>query len=497
MASFIRFHAQCAVLLLCLNPHVATAQFQRMGIPQGAFELAANGAGVVQAFCMDFSRATPERADRFSHVLTSTNSARVQVGERTLSLQEAIDRGLISVTGADSYSRINFVNHTNERVVVSFSENAVLSGRPEGTADIKDRITTLRRTSSEAEQLQLQRRLVWGGEYVKARQRTLAELGYYRGGIDGEVGPATRRAVRDYRRDAGFLPFDDVWSDDLPNPVLRRNFTVQNARLRQARDASEHSLLVSVRQSNDGAPTYVLEGGFDVPLRSRSIAELAERTSDVLRGVGSQRGIPVGALYFETAGFTADQRAAFLSTFRSQMRHRNPSLSVRPIGSSSGGRGTHDYVFTRGAEIVHEAPAPVVQVQQGRYRGWFRSHVRFTMGGESKVMTVFARTREVLQAFLDQVKNLLVRNSALPPERRMNLADIVSRAMGHVKSVYPVSDADIGLVVGREIGNSQTVEAPHGRRSGVQLAEDRRATEPLQRPVVRLAAGAMSVTRSP
>ena len=40
-----------------------------------------------------------------------------------------------------------------------------------------------------------------GGSSVVALQRQLARAGYYRGAIDGIMGPATRRAMRAYERD--------------------------------------------------------------------------------------------------------------------------------------------------------------------------------------------------------------------------------------------------------------------------------------------------------
>lgn len=46
-------------------------------------------------------------------------------------------------------------------------------------------------------------------ELVSGVQRQLAERGYYRGEIDGRVGPATREAVRRFQTDAG-LPVSGV-----------------------------------------------------------------------------------------------------------------------------------------------------------------------------------------------------------------------------------------------------------------------------------------------
>jgi len=48
---------------------------------------------------------------------------------------------------------------------------------------------------------------------VLAAQKALAELGYYRGAIDGISGPKTRRAVSDYQQDVGLTPDGSVTRD--------------------------------------------------------------------------------------------------------------------------------------------------------------------------------------------------------------------------------------------------------------------------------------------
>jgi peptidoglycan hydrolase-like protein with peptidoglycan-binding domain len=48
---------------------------------------------------------------------------------------------------------------------------------------------------------------------VLAAQKALAQLGYYRGSIDGIAGPKTRRAVADYQSDLGLTPDGSVTRD--------------------------------------------------------------------------------------------------------------------------------------------------------------------------------------------------------------------------------------------------------------------------------------------
>jgi hypothetical protein len=43
------------------------------------------------------------------------------------------------------------------------------------------------------------------GSRVAELQRLLAHAGYYHGAIDGIIGPATRRAIRAYERDHGYV----------------------------------------------------------------------------------------------------------------------------------------------------------------------------------------------------------------------------------------------------------------------------------------------------
>lgn len=58
-------------------------------------------------------------------------------------------------------------------------------------------------------------------ELVRALQRDLRRLGYLRGGLDGEFGPETERAVRSLQYD---LLFNDGHGDDGEAPVAFRDF---------------------------------------------------------------------------------------------------------------------------------------------------------------------------------------------------------------------------------------------------------------------------------
>jgi hypothetical protein len=62
----------------------------------------------------------------------------------------------------------------------------------------------------------------YDGNTVAAAQEQLARQGYYRGAIDGVVGPETRRALRRYQRDNGLLVTGYLTADTLQSLGLSR-----------------------------------------------------------------------------------------------------------------------------------------------------------------------------------------------------------------------------------------------------------------------------------
>jgi hypothetical protein len=60
-----------------------------------------------------------------------------------------------------------------------------------------------------------------GGSTDASVQRALAHRGYYRGSIDGQIGPQSRRAIASYQQDRGMRPTGYVTSQLLDSLGLR------------------------------------------------------------------------------------------------------------------------------------------------------------------------------------------------------------------------------------------------------------------------------------
>ena len=71
------------------------------------------------------------------------------------------------------------------------------------------------------------------GTYVKKAQQLLQERGYSLGicGVDGDFGPATEKAVRQFQQDWGLTPVDGIigektWEKLMSTPVKEKTYTV-------------------------------------------------------------------------------------------------------------------------------------------------------------------------------------------------------------------------------------------------------------------------------
>lgn len=94
---FFTFFLPLAVTLLNAIP--CGAAVQRMGIAPGDFNLAANAAQGIAAYCFDLTKDSPSLATHFTSVLTDTANATVTFGSQTMSLQNAIQVGKVTIRG--------------------------------------------------------------------------------------------------------------------------------------------------------------------------------------------------------------------------------------------------------------------------------------------------------------------------------------------------------------------------------------------------------------
>src|SRR5713101_2640155 len=98
---FRRAILSLVVATLIAPPGILGGQVQRMAIPAGAFYLAAGAAQAVETFCLDLTRASPKSGSEYREILTAPEHAQVIIGDQTVSLQDALSQGLVTIEGQD------------------------------------------------------------------------------------------------------------------------------------------------------------------------------------------------------------------------------------------------------------------------------------------------------------------------------------------------------------------------------------------------------------
>jgi hypothetical protein len=157
------------------------AQHQRLGIaPQPTINLSAqNPSQEVEAFCLDRNRLIDGKYD-YSHVLASDSRTVVTVGKRKLTLQKAIDEGLIKVSGQSSrvsdsgVMSLRFESLTKLPVKIEILESLAM-GENQGRFDNTAVLASLRKPKLLGATRQPKQDEIWFANVDNAR---LEALGY-------------------------------------------------------------------------------------------------------------------------------------------------------------------------------------------------------------------------------------------------------------------------------------------------------------------------------
>jgi hypothetical protein len=116
-------------LLLLQAGLVAYAQYQPMGIRIGSYSLAANGATNVPAFCLKQGAKSPEPGVNYNSIGYGGRNAYLVTSQRRYTIREALEQGIVSITGADdfvSYDKLVFQNNTNEAIRFEVTDDFVI-----------------------------------------------------------------------------------------------------------------------------------------------------------------------------------------------------------------------------------------------------------------------------------------------------------------------------------------------------------------------------------
>lgn len=200
-----RLHLSFLLLLvLHLTPSEVSAQVQRLAIPPQSFSLTRNGASHdAKAYCLDRHLLISEPTD-FRAVLAGDTKA-VRVGNRLMTLREAIDQNLITVKGAGvtnrrRYSQIDgtqlkFTSNTDEPITINFTHSVAMG--EQGSSPVNPALLIPVRTSqSLADFRKVQDEVWWSG----IEESRLEALGFYGSGTIVRNPSTTRNAVQAFQK---------------------------------------------------------------------------------------------------------------------------------------------------------------------------------------------------------------------------------------------------------------------------------------------------------
>jgi hypothetical protein len=126
------------ILAAAFAPAPAEAAFQRMLLAPGCYAIAPGGHYDVAAYCLDQALAAPASGALLSYAPQRYGSAAVRLGSgRSLSLQEALEKGLLQIQGLGDKATVRLVNPGLEKIELCITTPTVLMGNGQFfTADL-------------------------------------------------------------------------------------------------------------------------------------------------------------------------------------------------------------------------------------------------------------------------------------------------------------------------------------------------------------------------
>jgi hypothetical protein len=180
---------------------------QRLGLLSDRFTLQGKGQmHEVEAFCLDRHLIQRNKPVPYGKVLAGETGARVRVGnEPPISLQEAIDRGIISVNGRGvpnserfaSRLSMTFVSNDPRPVTIELAGPVAFGQKPSWINP--DAITPLRQPRT-AYASKFRQDMIWRADTYPRR---LQVLGYYKGNSHEVNLPELRAGTRDFQNAHG------------------------------------------------------------------------------------------------------------------------------------------------------------------------------------------------------------------------------------------------------------------------------------------------------
>lgn len=451
----IRTHAKIALLSLPIFFILAstTLAFQRMGLVGGqSIELSAGGLGELSARCLDEHDAPPLISNSFTKVFNASapDSVTVEIGNHIMPLQQAINGGLVRISGFKPVSeggglysaRIDAVrieNRSGKPITVHVNEGAVLGGSgqsaltydPKGLLEGQSQQYVWSHQSEVArDQAQLAREQAGN---IRQGQENLIALGYLKGRADGSAGPQTQTAIREFQAAHGIGEAGIGTATAARLAAVKKDFEGI-----KVTNSEPNSGVLRLKLLNDGKPEkpiYTLLGPKGEFYAGDEVSGIVNAISTAIK----QRNAT--SVYVESEGISTDRMNAFKDSLLISIDTNKLQSSLRILPEQKS-NSVVEVLFKRGTTI-EEITAPEPSVSRPSF---FESTIKL----RTAALRVYAKTKELVKAFTDIFRSNVSKSPNMSP------AAAVDKARKRIKATMPdVKDEDIEVEIVTEVGAIQ------------------------------------------
>jgi len=380
-----------AILFVFVIPsQMVWAKTQRMGIPKGSYSLAPNSSKQVNSYCMDHSRPAPSSKDTQNHLLSG--DAKVSFEGKTLSLQEAIDKEILTIRGTGYYGELGLVNHTDKPVEVDFTSSVILGSQKQAVDDLDP--TLIKIAENPAQQKQIQE-LIWQQERKKRQRQTLKKLGYLDEDfpMDGKGTETLNKAIKKFQETYGLRPDDVVSLDRKLEEVARTGKYLQ-----KINQQNPDILFLTVEHPVGRASEYIITSSEGLLLyKGSDISALVTKMNSRL----SESHPTPAAIYFNFSRFSPNKAEAFERSYRIQQKGQNSTTNI-PVKALPKERKFQNLRFSNQTRILSkQQDITITRVSSGSFKGWFKTQVEFTVTVAGKlhkiVLVIYGQTKEAVE----------------------------------------------------------------------------------------------------
>lgn len=477
---------------------------QRMGIPAGLYEIPANGASAIQAFCFDLTRASPTSSTTYSEVLTSPDKVTVTLGTKTESLQEALVHHEVEIRGrsatfqqlVDAYSdptlmahytakqrqavsgivkrwnalspegkaeieremapeladlgdhtHLEFVNLTHEPMKVSVQQNSVLGERGDPSQDLPTEAIS---GSGNAKNVQ---RNIWS-LMSKEQQTLLKQAGFYQGAADGKIGTQTSDSILEFQVAENMPPTGEL---DAPTESRLRAAATDQETI-EAINAADRKLFLAATVQLLRIPqhenVYRISFGGGAVEYAHSVDQLAQVLSR------NAKKMDISRIYLVPDGMSVDESQALAASLQLKSHAKGYGSEIKVIEGKAGDFGSDRFLAKSIDKIIDDGSEPSVITLDSlpAYQKTIQVHYR---DGSYAPVKIVARTKELVMRIVGNIRDIFA--ALLKPStsgsqlENLSVAELLNLAIAQTAHDMNVSMETVRRQVAMEFDNVEFV----------------------------------------